>query len=213
MPPHSEIATSFNRFLAGKLSSLSESEISLLADDALTNLVEFELSRLSQDDFNRLAEAELSPFLPFVEGVFQALFAEIFPKPKPKPKEEEQTSHPVTLDGIIVLTLATISSFVVIKRCVRNFCQWLDIRLKYLKGDFTVTTITPQPQQGELIPSNSPLYSSKYSRTAGVQGFKGIRHLQKAKTVFLHTESRAAYQDQEGTSRAVVRSSRSTETS
>jgi hypothetical protein len=89
MPPHSEIATSFNRFLAGKLSSLSESEISLLADDALTNLVEFELSRLSQDDFNRLAEAELSPFLPFVEGVFQALFAEIFPKPKPKPKEEE----------------------------------------------------------------------------------------------------------------------------
>jgi hypothetical protein len=155
MPPHSEIATSFNRFLAGKLSSLSESEISLLADDALTNLVETELSRLSQDEFNRLAEAELSPFVPFVEGVLQELLAEILPplKPKANAKEEEQTSDPVTFDGILVLSLyfsplfffillllfyliahlaslfflslalATISSFVVIKRCVRNLCQ------------------------------------------------------------------------------------------
>jgi hypothetical protein len=64
-----------------------------------------------------------------------------------------------------------------------------------LKGDFTVTTITPQPQvtnklvvigvlscldnglmllknifqQEELIPSHDPIYSSKYSRTADVQ--------------------------------------------
>jgi hypothetical protein len=106
MPPHSETATSFNRFLARKLSSLSESEISLLADDALTNLVESELSRLSQDEFNRLAEAELSPFVPFVQSVIQALLAEILPplKPKVDAKEEEQASHPVTFDGIIVLS-------------------------------------------------------------------------------------------------------------
>ncbi|WJX60097.1 hypothetical protein P8452_45335 [Trifolium repens] len=143
----------------------------------------------AMQEIARKDSAEFFPFFAFAKSVISHLFPR---KAKDKEEEEithtspEDTSHPVTLDGIIVLTLAVISCSVIITKIFRNFSQWLDIRLKYLKGDFTVTTITPQPQE-ELIPSHDPIYSSKYSRTADVQGLKGIRYIQKAKTVFLYT--------------------------
>ncbi|KAK2371892.1 hypothetical protein QL285_073093 [Trifolium repens] len=106
--------------------------------------------------FNRLLEAELSPFVPIVEGVLQALLSEIFSSLNP-------------------------NSILKPKKKNRHL-----IRLKSFKGDFTVTTISPQPQE-ELIPSNRAIYSSKYSRTADVQGLKGIRDIRRAKTIFTYT--------------------------
>ncbi|GAU49598.1 hypothetical protein TSUD_239200 [Trifolium subterraneum] len=169
MPPQSEPDRPLLCSLAGKLTSLSKTEISLLSDDALNSLVMSELSRLPKDEFNRFVEDEISPFLPIVVGILEAFVSQIFhppkPKPKPKPKEEET----LIVSGGCNLTFILVF--------VQHFYKWLD-----LKRDVPVTTIAPQ--EGFMIPSIRPIDFSKYSESADVQGLKGIRNLRKAKTVF-----------------------------
>ncbi|XP_045812656.1 uncharacterized protein LOC123906726 isoform X2 [Trifolium pratense] len=174
--PISDREKNILRHLTGKLTSLSETQIYLLSDEELTRHVVYELSRLPYDEFCRFLATEISPFLLIVD---RAILSQIYRKVEAKPKEEEQ----ITLDGIVVLIVASVSIFVVTTRLVRNFCQWLNTRLQYFKGDFVVTTIALQP--GGLITSNRPIVFSKYSiPQEGVQGFKDILYLRKAKTVF-----------------------------
>ncbi|XP_045812668.1 uncharacterized protein LOC123906730 [Trifolium pratense] len=206
--PISDREKNILRHLTGKLTSLSETQIYLLSDEELTRHVVYELSHLPYDEFCRFLAAEISPFLPIIDRAYLYLLSQIYRKVEAKPKEEEQT-------GIVVLIVASVSIFVVTTRLVRNFCQWLNTRLQYSKGDFVVTTTIslkpekpsnspiffskysiPEPEglqgfkdiiylrkarQERLIPSNRPIVSSKYSRSADVQGYKVI---QKAKTVF-----------------------------
>ncbi|CAJ2647587.1 unnamed protein product [Trifolium pratense] len=89
----------------------------------------------------------------------------------------EDTSYPVTLDGIVVLIVAVISWSIVIARYLCNFYQWLDRRSQSFKGDVAVTTISLKPEK----PSNSPIFFSKYSIPEGLQGFKDIIYLRKAR--------------------------------
>ncbi|PNX99103.1 hypothetical protein L195_g022365 [Trifolium pratense] len=175
----------FLRHLAGKLTSLSKIKIYFLSYEELTSLVEYELSRLTDDEFYRLMEAEIFPFLPIVLQAFFSLIYHFARKAK-QHKEQQQTTRPVTtFDRIHFFIFASLSTFIVTRltpSLVRDFCQWLDTIMQTLKGDVAVTTIALQP--GGLIPSNSPIFFSKYSIPEGVQGLKGIRYLRKAKTVF-----------------------------
>ncbi|GAU49596.1 hypothetical protein TSUD_239180 [Trifolium subterraneum] len=138
-----------------------------------------------------IARKDLTEFFPLFT-IGKSVISHLFPR-EAKDKEEEEITHNSPED---------------------TSHPWLDKRLQSSQSDFVVTTIALQGLKGirnlrkaktvfrqrRLIPSNRPIFSSKYSRTADVQGLKGIRNLRKAKTVF----RQKLEQHQEGTSRAVV---------
>ncbi|CAJ2647586.1 unnamed protein product [Trifolium pratense] len=224
MTPHSEV--DLLRSVAGKISPLSETEISFLDDDALTLRVEYELSRLPKAVLNRLVAVAMSPFLPIVDAVVEGViegvvYAILAPKPKPKAKAKANEDGPMSLDRKIFVLMLSVANFMVIGGFVDCFRMWLntgrdhvpplppviprdhglmfinkyiqqqpnrsvcypqylrpedvEVQWERTRRDVAVTTIAPQPER------NGPIFLSKYSRSAGVQGYKVN---QKAKTVF-----------------------------
>ncbi|XP_045812652.1 uncharacterized protein LOC123906724 [Trifolium pratense] len=131
MTPHSEV--DLLRSVAGKISPLSETEISFLDDDALTLRVEYELSRLPKAVLNRLVAGAMSPFLPIVDAVVEGViegvvYAILAPKPKPKAKAKAKANEdgPMSLDRKIIVLMLSVANLMVIGGFVRCFRMWLN---------------------------------------------------------------------------------------
>ncbi|PNX75621.1 hypothetical protein L195_g031560 [Trifolium pratense] len=129
MTPHSEV--DLLRSVAGKISPLSETEISFLDDDALTLRVEYELSRLPKAVLNRLVAVAMSPFLPIVDAVVEGViegfvYAILAPKPKPKAKAKANEDGPMSLDRKIFVLMLSVANFMVIGGFVDCFRMWLN---------------------------------------------------------------------------------------